>query len=95
MEDRHYAKCQICKQEMKPKQGCKVSVFHFDEKIYERVKAENEFVSDPEMSEGYTCHDCFVFTEQYHHYGCDAEVCPVCHGQLIGCACDLEFEEIE
>jgi hypothetical protein len=30
---------------------------------------------------------------QYHHCNCDAETCPACHGQLIGCDCEIETGE--
>ena len=33
------------------------------------------------------CSDCNVIPGQYHHPGCDCEVCPRCNGQLISCGC--------
>ena len=33
------------------------------------------------------CHDCAVLRGQYHVPGCDADECPRCHGQAIGCDC--------
>lgn len=33
------------------------------------------------------CHDCGVLPGGLHHYGCDAEECPRCHGQMITCKC--------
>jgi hypothetical protein len=33
------------------------------------------------------CHDCNVRVGAAHHLGCDAERCPRCGGQLIGCGC--------
>ena len=37
------------------------------------------------------CHDCAVVKGQYHVFGmCDAERCPVCDGQAIGCDCNYE-----
>ena len=33
------------------------------------------------------CHDCGVAPGGFHHFGCDAEQCPRCGGQLIGCDC--------
>lgn len=32
--------------------------------------------------------DCGAKMGQYHHVGCDCEICPVCGGQLIGCDCE-------
>jgi len=31
------------------------------------------------------CADCGVRVGQFHKAGCDAEVCPICKGQLITC----------
>lgn len=31
------------------------------------------------------CHDCGADRGELHLPGCDAEECPVCGGQLIGC----------
>jgi hypothetical protein len=33
------------------------------------------------------CHDCAVLRGQFHVPGCDAEECPCCHWQAIGCPC--------
>lgn len=38
--------------------------------------------SDPD---GEKCHDCWVVCGAFHHPGCDAELCPICGGQLISC----------
>ncbi len=35
------------------------------------------------------CHDCAAIIGQYHCEGCDAEQCPRCRGQLLGCSCKL------
>ena len=94
-ENRAYATCQICRHEMAPGQGCEVSVVRCNSKEHERVKAGDELDFDPDMDEGDICHDCNAAFGHYHHYGCDAEACPSCHGQLIGCDCVLEFDEIE
>lgn len=34
------------------------------------------------------CHDCGAVLGQYHCTGCDAEQCPVCKGQAMGCGCE-------
>ncbi len=37
------------------------------------------------------CHDCSVVKGQYHvPFLCDAERCPVCSEQAIGCDCNYE-----
>lgn len=45
------------------------------------------------MEEGERCHDCGALKGHYHHWGCDAERCPACYGQLIGCDCEIFIEE--
>lgn len=39
----------------------------------------------PEVNQ--PCHDCFAAIGEYHVPGCDAERCPVCGGQAMGCPC--------
>ena len=40
------------------------------------------------------CHDCGVIKGQYHvPFVCDAERCPACDGQAIGCDCNYEGDE--
>ena len=90
-----YAACKICRQEMRPGQGCDISMVYCNKAHLQRIKAGDEHDFDPSMDEGDICHDCNATFGQYHHYNCDAEICPACHGQLIGCDCDLEFDEIE
>jgi len=36
------------------------------------------------------CHDCRVIKGQFHVSSCDAEECPVCHGQSLTCECETE-----
>jgi len=36
------------------------------------------------------CHDCRVFKGELHVVGCDAEECPLCHTQLLSCACAFD-----
>jgi hypothetical protein len=38
------------------------------------------------------CHDCSVLPGQLHAYGCDAERCPSCRGQMLSCGCDFEWD---
>lgn len=39
------------------------------------------------------CHDCAVVKGQLHVVGCDAERCPTCGGQAIGCDCEYYGDE--
>jgi hypothetical protein len=41
------------------------------------------------------CDDCAVVKGQLHVPGCDAERCPVCGGQAIGCDCNYAGDEAE
>lgn len=34
------------------------------------------------------CHDCAALPGQLHAFGCDAERCPTCQGQLLTCDCE-------
>ena len=61
----------------------------------EMTTADGCSVSKVFMEEGERCHDCGALVGHYHHWGCDAERCPACHEQLIGCACDIYLEEME
>jgi hypothetical protein len=44
----------------------------------------NEYESAKERP----CHDCGAVAGQYHCSGCDAEQCPVCKHQALGCGCE-------
>lgn len=82
------AKCKICGERMLRSKGCKCSkIIHNGRKI-KRIK-----FGMGEYDSGERCHDCNTSKRQYHHYGCDMEICPVCGEQLIGCECDIEFAE--
>lgn len=49
----------------------------------ENGKPYNEY----ELSKERPCHDCGAVLGQYHCSGCDAEECPVCKKQAMGCGC--------
>jgi hypothetical protein len=88
------AKCDICNREMMSADSCTATSF---------VKAGISYMPIPygfetRFGEDYTstmpddkrCHDCNVLKGRIHHPGCDMEECPLCHHQLIGCACNWE-----
>ena len=83
------AKCDCCKQEMLTADGC----------AYKFVKTTNGtyykrfLVGDNDWCHKETdrCGDCGAKYGHYHHPGCDIERCPICHGQLLSCDCDIEF----
>ena len=72
-----YAKCS-CGHEMKPGSSCHiVEMKGNDGKWYKRLPNDRG-----------QCHDCNAGSGKIHHWGCDSERCPVCHGQLMGGDCD-------
>jgi hypothetical protein len=76
----HWATCRSCEQVMAPGAACTQGEYKLnDGKTYARVPY-------PADAEG-NCHDCNVLPGTRHHPGCDAERCPKCHDQLIGCNC--------
>jgi len=89
-----YAACGICKQLMKPKQGCLIETVICNGKKYKRIPAGDalEFYS---LNTNNTCRDCKTGEGQFHHFNCGAEVCPHCHELLIYCICEADFEEVE
>lgn len=87
------AKCKICGKEMLSAAGCDVAEVFVNGKKYERIRCGDEHDFDPNMKEGERCHDCGALKGHYHHWGCDAERCPACYGQLIGCDCEIFIEE--
>jgi hypothetical protein len=52
----------------------------------QRVRYGEE--ADDWGADDHACHDCRVVKGQFHVFGCDAERCPLCGGQLINCECD-------
>lgn len=81
------AKCECCGQRMLKAPGCLVSQISIGGKWYDRIPCGDEMDFDPCMSEGERCHDCGATRGHYHHWNCDAERCPACHGQLLSCDC--------
>ena len=93
-KDRKYAICEDCKKEMKPGNGCLYTHLIIDGKRHKRIKAGDPLDFIPDMSKDETCHDCNVGVGQYHHSNCDAERCPDCHMQLLGCDCNVTHIEM-
>ena len=89
-----YATCQDCLQEMTPGNGCTFSQIIINGKTYKRIKSgdKNDFAF--KMGKNIICHDCNAGVGKYHHFGCDCERCPACHGQLISCDCIEEASQI-
>ncbi len=81
--------CEFCGQRKLIADGCTCSEVICNGKKYKRIPYGQE---DGMPAMGKSCHDCGVTLGRYHHPGCDAEECPACGGQLIGCACVVEYE---
>lgn len=73
--------CDSCNKEMLDKVSCDLAVYDdFPDKIpRSRIVSEHD------------CHDCSAPEGTLHHPGCDAERCPLCHGQAISCGCTEEL----
>jgi len=78
----HGAKCDTCHGFMLEVDGCIKTWFVIDGKRYDRQPYAGGY--DPGTGR---CGDCGAKIGHYHHPGCDVERCPVCHNQMIGCAC--------
>ncbi|MFR1537614.1 MAG: recombinase family protein [Blautia massiliensis (ex Durand et al. 2017)] len=81
------AKCNYCGQVMLEADGCTKTYFTLNGKQYPRIRVGDKYDFEPGTTS--RCHDCAAKPGEYHHSGCDAERCPVCHEQLIGCECDF------
>lgn len=75
--------CLVCGQDMMQSDGCRVAVMYHCGERYMRIPFRG--------FRGERCGDCNALSGNYHHWGCDAEWCPVCGGQLISCEC-MEVE---
>lgn len=79
--------CSVCEKEMNNHVPCLNLRMEDEERnTFFRIK----YGKETRKFEGPTCHDCGVSEGDYHHFGCDVEECPKCHGQLISCSCNLE-----
>lgn len=75
--------CWVCWRNPMKANGCGVAVVYIDMERYARIPFYRE--------KGERCSDCNALSGHYHHWGCDAEIYPVCGGQMIGCDClDIE-----
>jgi hypothetical protein len=85
-EESGFAICKYCDKAMKPGNGCTFGRIRIGRKTYKRIAADEN-----DMNGEGVCHDCNAVSGQYHHFECDMEECPVCHGQLFVCGCDIKY----
>ena len=89
-DPQNLATCSLCRKEMSENNGCKVTTIIHNDQKYKRIKAGDEFLYlDADTTDDVTCPLCNVGIGQYHHWGCDAEECPVCRNPLSDCGCDV------
>lgn len=87
------AVCKICSKDMMNAKGCSIAKIHIGGKVYDRIKVGTHGDFDEVRPETARCHDCNALFGYLHHWGCDAERCPACSGQLISCGCEDVFIE--
>lgn len=76
--------CKVCGRDMQSSKGCAIKYVHIAGQKYERIPNDTD-----------RCHDCAAKYGGIHHWGCDAERCPVCGLQLISCDCEDVYCEAE
>lgn len=62
-------------------------ILHYSIDGVERPRIRYGDEADNRRADSKPCHDCAVIKGQLHVVGCDAEQCPACRGQAIGCEC--------
>ena len=64
--------------------SCSYHYVKLDGKIYPRI---NTYFNIGEI-----CRDCIILNRRgnYHHFGCEMEMCPRCRKQLLSCDCLIE-----
>lgn len=87
------AVCKVCGKNMMKAKGCGIAKIHIGGKGYDRTKVCDPSDFDEGAPSNTRCHDCNALFCHLHHWGCDAERCPACGGQMISCACEDVFIE--
>ena len=74
-------KCKDCGKEMKTAKSCN--------KKHIMIQGQGYLRDTTYFDTSKRCHDCNIINKKgnIHHFGCDIERCPKCHGQLLSCGC--------
>lgn len=81
-----HAICADCGRTMDPGVGCTLTHVRTEEgrEYVARIPCGGPGDWGADTPSGF-CHDCNAGPGQQHHAGCDAERCPKCGGQMLGC----------
>lgn len=80
-------KCVQCGRDLSSAKGCGVHTVRVGGKVFNGVRMGDPGDFYEGESKATRCHDCNALYAHCHHWGCDAERCPVCGRQLISCEC--------
>jgi hypothetical protein len=64
---------------------CDVTDIEIRGRRYERVRYTTYGVLE------HTCPCCGITAPNFHHAGCELEICPACERELAGCECEYVF----
>jgi hypothetical protein len=87
------ATCEYCEQEMTTGATCTVRRLHVEGAVVRL--APHRPPRRRGVTSGERCGDCGVRPGGFHHPGCDLQRCPLCHDQLLSCACIFDEDEDE
>lgn len=82
-------KCGYCDEVMIMSNGCSEAYLEMNGgKPHKRIAVGEKFdLYYGQDNKKLRCRDCNALYGHYHHEGCDVEICPICHEQLISCDC--------
>lgn len=86
--------CPDCKQEIISSKGCSSVYLLISGNKYKRLtggyeKGKNFEKDLTKSGEGLKCDDCGALEGNFHHFGCEREICPIHKVPMVGCDCDM------